>query len=217
MRTLMSDSKIADQAIDEIADSASIWWGVQREIAKEHESRVASPWPPPKRWLKMLFFGAPLTAAVLLLAFLTLGRWADAERPGNSVAAVESEKFIAETELSPAPAISQTVTEEKTTTADPASNMPARAIVAKKIRPSVVAKAVSPTTKKNNETVIKSDFIALSYSGVPSSGQLVRVRVPSSMMVTLGLVSSVEKPSNMVDAEVIVGDDGMTHSIRFIR
>jgi len=28
------------------------------------------------------------------------------------------------------------------------------------------------------------------------------------MMVTLGLVASVEKPSNLVDAEILVGDDG---------
>ncbi|MBK9768379.1 MAG: hypothetical protein IPP63_15940 [Chloracidobacterium sp.] len=46
---------------------------------------------------------------------------------------------------------------------------------------------------------------------------MVRVRVPSEMMVTLGLVNSVEKPTSMVDAEVVIGDDGQTHAIRFIR
>jgi hypothetical protein len=68
--------------------------------------------------------------------------------------------------------------------------------------------------KKSAE--IKTDFIALSYARNPDSGQIVRVRVPSSMMVTLGLVATVEKPSNLVDAEVLVGDDGLTRAIRFI-
>jgi hypothetical protein len=66
------------------------------------------------------------------------------------------------------------------------------------------------------KTEIKSDFIALSYARDAESGQIVRVKVPSSMMVTLGLVATVEKPSALVDAEVIVGDDGLTRAIRFI-
>jgi hypothetical protein len=36
-------------------------------------------------------------------------------------------------------------------------------------------------------------------------------------MVTLGLVATVEKPSALIDAEVVVGDDGLTRAIRFIR
>jgi hypothetical protein len=37
------------------------------------------------------------------------------------------------------------------------------------------------------------------------------------MMVSLGLVESVKKPNDLVDAEVLVGDDGLTRAIRFIR
>jgi hypothetical protein len=66
-------------------------------------------------------------------------------------------------------------------------------------------------------TEVKSEFIALSYARNPESGQVVRVKVPSSMMVSLGLVASVEKPNSLVNAELLVGDDGMTHAIRFIR
>jgi hypothetical protein len=64
---------------------------------------------------------------------------------------------------------------------------------------------------------VKTDFIALSYARDPDSGQIVRVRVPSSMMVSLGLVTSVKQPAELVDAEVLVGDDGLTRAIRFIR
>jgi len=64
---------------------------------------------------------------------------------------------------------------------------------------------------------VKTDFISLTYAQQPSSGQVLRVKVPSAMMVELGVVPTVEKPTSLVDAEVLVGDDGMTHAIRFIR
>src|SRR5204863_5629257 len=64
---------------------------------------------------------------------------------------------------------------------------------------------------------IKTDFIALTYARDSDSRQIVRVRVPSSMMVTLGIVATVKNSRDMVDAEVLVGDDGLTRAIRFIR
>ena len=63
----------------------------------------------------------------------------------------------------------------------------------------------------------KTDFIALSYAADTESGQIVRVKVPSSMMVSLGVATNVEKESKMVNAEVVIGDDGLARAIRFIR
>ena len=63
----------------------------------------------------------------------------------------------------------------------------------------------------------KTDFIALSYAANTDSGQIVRVKVPSSMMVSLGVATNVEKESELVSAEVVIGDDGLARAIRFIR
>ena len=63
----------------------------------------------------------------------------------------------------------------------------------------------------------KTDFIALSYAANTDSGQIVRVKVPSSMMVSLGVATNVEKGSDLVNAEVVIGDDGLARAIRFIR
>jgi len=57
----------------------------------------------------------------------------------------------------------------------------------------------------------------LSYAANTDSGQIVRVKVPRSMMVSLGLKSNVEKESELVSAEVVIGDDGAARAIRFIR
>ena len=81
-----------------------------------------------------------------------------------------------------------------------------------------------PKTRKSNEeikqevkTESKTDFIALSYSSATDSGQIVRVKVPSSMMVSLGVTTEAEQESKFVNAEVVIGDDGMARAIRFIR
>ena len=76
------------------------------------------------------------------------------------------------------------------------------------------SKSESPTAPRE-ET--KTDFIALSYAAETDSGQIVRVKVPSSMMVSLGVKTTVEKESELVSAEVVIGDDGMARAIRFIR
>ena len=63
----------------------------------------------------------------------------------------------------------------------------------------------------------KTDFIALSYAANTDSGQIVRVKVPRSMMVSLGVTTNTEKSSELVTAEVILGDDGAARAIRFVQ
>jgi hypothetical protein len=87
----------------------------------------------------------------------------------------------------------------------------------RRLKQTVLKREVVMATDIKKPAEIKTEFIALSYARDPESGQIVRVKVPSSMMVSLGLVVSVEKPSDLVDAEVLVGDDGLTRAIRFIR
>ena len=49
------------------------------------------------------------------------------------------------------------------------------------------------------------------------SGQILSVKVPRSMMVALGVTTNAERNSEMVKAEVIVGDDGAARAIRFMK
>src|SRR5438445_9248547 len=75
MRIIVTDASADDAIIYEIADSPSVWWGVQRQINTQ-KNAVRSPWPPaPKLW-RWLTIGVPAVAAVLLVAFFVL-------RPAN--------------------------------------------------------------------------------------------------------------------------------------
>ena len=95
-------------------------------------------------------------------------------------------------------------------------------LVAKNQRRENLAKQADKPSQKeiSPETVVeetKTDFIALSYAANTESGQIVRVKVPSAMMVSLGVKANVENGSELVNAEVIIGDDGLARAIRFIR
>lgn len=216
MRMILSDAELDNEAIYGIADSPSIWRGVQKSIAAKPVIKSA-PWPPVKTFWRALVFGVPsmVAAGLLITFFLTPQR--------VSIPTAQEVSGTENTDIQkPFPTETRAALSGELPVKSMANEMSTQGKISslRSIRYSPLSKklAVRPSAvaKKNEETV-KSNFIALSYASSPESGQIVKVRVPSSMMVTLGLVASVEKPSRLVDAEVVVGDDGLTHSIRFIR
>ncbi|CAN5341223.1 hypothetical protein BH10ACI2_BH10ACI2_10670 [soil metagenome] len=216
MRSLMNDAAADQATVNDVADSAATWWGVQRQINAQKET-ARSPWPPILKFWRMALIGLPVAAAFLIaisfFAFVT--KVANNDQAGvvnHQIDTFQPERSA--TESGPVETPSSAVVATKTKSDLPFSanrkTNPTRLVPAPK-------KAMSTSgaiSKKSSE--IKTDFIALSYARNPDSGQIVRVKVPSSMMVTLGLVATVEKPSSLVDAEVLVGDDGLSHAIRFI-
>lgn len=216
LKKLVDDAAFDDAGLDEIADSPQLWWGVQRKI--KADVKPFSEWNVGLlgRWL---ILGAPLTIAALFLFVFLAPK--PIEQPVEHVSATPTQPLIEIVNTGP----------EDKSIENPSSKIPAakpderskgslnhvkKAIVEKKSPRSQQLK--SKTILAKPEPVeVRSEFIALSYARNPDSGQIVRVKVPSSMMVSLGLVSSVEKPSSLVNAEILVGDDGMTHAIRFIR
>ncbi|MBK7393413.1 MAG: hypothetical protein IPI64_08950 [Chloracidobacterium sp.] len=214
MRTMMSDASLDDAAVNEIADSPTMWWAVQRQIA-EQKATAVSPWPPVSILRRLLMICVPAIVAVALIISLFVFRSGDLPK-ASDVAAVPTnvETPLPQTKV-------QNTDVPQTVEADLKESLRKRSqtvAASLKASPKQLKKQFVPTQAVTKEkTEIKTEFIALSYARNPDSGQIVRVKVPSSMMVTLGLVASVEKPSNLVDAEVVVGDDGLTRAIRFIR
>ena len=212
LRQMASEASVSEETIDEISSSPTLWWAVQREIRRDEHVAV-SAWPPAIKRLRWFFAGVPAAAAVIVAAIFMLGTWNTSD---NNVIAnhVPAERnFVASTKnADPLPEAPETVSNNSVTRQRERSKaIPA----AMKIRRSIPIAQVASAVKPREE--IKTDFISLTYAEQPSSGQLLRVKVPSAMMVELGVVPTVEKPTSLVEAEVLVGDDGMTHAIRFIR
>lgn len=213
---MMKESMVEDDELENIAASPSIWWGVQRNIAQK-----TAPWPPPVKWLRVFFIGAPATAAMVLLGFYFFAGLMIVPADDKASVSPAYTPSLPETKTSKLTAPTPSETQKSEPRNLTVAVKPLRASTARVTRPTLQKVAIQKkdVNRKQLTTAetIKTDFIALSYARSPESGQIVRVKVPSSMMVTLGLVNSVAEPSSLVDAEVLVGDDGLTHSIRFVR
>lgn len=217
MRTLMSDAAVDDSTVNDIADSPTIWWSVQRDINKQKELSV-SPWPPIAKIFRWLAIAVPVAAVLAIVIGIFVSR-----PPGGLQDRAEVQQNASEdTTVTPNPVGVEPAVPSPVLSNDSAvkasvtpRNSTHKPVVHTANFKKPAKKTIDTQVAKAGE--IRTDFIALSYARNPDSGQIVRVKVPSSMMVTLGLVASVEKPSNLVDAEVLVGDDGLTRAIRFIR
>ncbi|MBK8467239.1 MAG: hypothetical protein IPL32_15585 [Chloracidobacterium sp.] len=226
MRTLVKEAGADEALLGEIADSPTVWWGVQRKINEQKDAKV-SAWPPVVKVLRWLLAGASVTAAAILIFSFFVFRSAPSRDKETAVyvppiSSVTQPEPVGPSEIVPAiPNATKTekdATLSKTTSFKVSTKHTVHQIVDKprtSERKTVVKNTEVANLSKKEE--IKTEFIALSYARDPESGQIVRVKVPSSMMVSLGLVTSVKTPSEMIDAEVLVGDDGLTRAIRFIR
>ncbi len=71
-----------------------------------------------------------------------------------------------------------------------------------------------------DEGEIATDFLPLtdaSNLSAEDGGQLVRVELPRSALLTFGLPMNIERADEPVKADVLVGQDGMARAIRFVR
>jgi hypothetical protein len=217
LRQLFNEAAVDDSLIDDIVASPAVWRRVRENISEANAPR--SPWPPVVNWLRWFAVAVPVAAALALAAGVIWHRTSDTMppmaavetptvEPPASVPAPRTEPPIeTRTDRNTVAAVTRVAESRKAYKSQiPAPvNKPSKALTAKVPSPPAAA------------APLKSDFIALSLARDAESGQIVRVKVPSSMMVSLGLVESVNKPTDLVDAEVIVGDDGLTRAIRFIR
>lgn len=217
LQKIVNDAAFDDASVDEIADSPQLWWSVQRKIKAEASAMANTGEGLLRRWLLL---GASISVAALLVAFFFVPR--PAENTDEQVAIAparslrdESKNLADQVKSTENPAIAPKATKSIETASKPTTFVKKSVVERNSPRPQQPKSKATVAGSEPNE--VKSEFIALSYARNPESGQIVRVKVPSSMMVSLGLVTSVEKPSSLVNADLLVGDDGITHAIRFIR
>lgn len=219
-KNLLRDFAPDDETLDEIAESPRLWWNVRNRIETEKELR-ASRFFVRFRPLA-LAFGA---LAVLVCLGLTVLLVKDATSPavaGSSPVQAAREEVAEAPEVSPPNLTSEspeTLRNTPTGKAPVTKKTASRpiSVVEKRSIANLTKQAPKPESPNVKREETKTDFIALSYAARTDSGQVVRVKVPSSMMVSLGVKPTVEKESELVNAEVVIGDDGMARAIRFIR
>jgi len=65
-----------------------------------------------------------------------------------------------------------------------------------------------------------TDFLLLRYGDdhkPMESGEVIRVQMPRSALITLGLPVNVERADEPIMADLLIGEDGLARAIRFVR
>ena len=82
------------------------------------------------------------------------------------------------------------------------------------------ARPVDPVNNAGNSAEVATDFMPLTYDAATApldSGHLVRVELPRTALLSMGLPMSVERQNEYVKADVLMGEDGVARAIRFVR
>ena len=64
-----------------------------------------------------------------------------------------------------------------------------------------------------------TDFFPLAYDdqNPMEKGELIRVRIPRYALIAFGLPVNIERADAPVEADLLVGEDGMARAMRFVR
>ncbi len=220
---LLKDNALSEDAVDDIADSPQLLWNVRRSIAEQKAVSKAG-WFAAFNWRIPVFASFALLVCAGIFWSLTAFETPEVVET-KAVESVVPENVLAEenyTKSAPNTEFAENeVSNELGKTVKVAAKSAKKPVA---IRPVVSEQTQSPAPKSQELAVaviekekIKTDFIALSYSSAAESGQILNVKVPRSMMVALGVTSNVENISELVNAEVVMGDDGLARAIRFVQ
>lgn len=87
-------------------------------------------------------------------------------------------------------------------------------------RSGLVSGTAATATANFKESEVATEFMSLGYVSpvnLQDGGQIVRVELPRSAMVSLGLPVNMDRYSERVKADVLVGVDGLARAIRFVQ
>ena len=217
-REVLLAVKVSDEEIEAASSSPDLYDGLRLRIAAERYRRAAVPTLADRAGLN--FLPALLrprrpsdwiltAAAVLLFVAIGLVIWL----PRQSRESMQ----IAE------PVLPQTIP------SSPRSD-DGTTLLAKSEEPSLLV--VPPPPKQQPRTSRRqgrsdsltgetvTDFFPLTFTAdasAPESGHLVRVTIPRSALVAMGLPMNAERAGELVRADVFFGDDGLARAIRFIQ
>ena len=217
--------KVSEEEIEAVAGSPDLYdrlrsrieAGPKQECGKEAPAagrlmrvgRVRRFIPIPPRAHRSLLWALAAAAAVLLLAAAILP-W----RPRTSI---EPSQLIE----SASPRSPSASTHEIAPNTPPAPTQAEVAHLTVRGASQVRSAATFPHRRvRSRSSEIATDFFPLTFiadSTALESGQVVRVRIPRSALVSFGVPMNVERAGELVKADVVIGDDGLARAIRFIQ
>jgi hypothetical protein len=221
-REVLLALKVSEEEIESAANSPDLYDGLRLRIAGERGrrfgGRTLDDWRPADR-AGLIFVRALLgpsrptqwsltPAAVLLLVAVALLLWLPQQsRESSTIAQPVIPQTVPSRPLDPDP---------RALPAGPEKVLVAVPLVSKQQRR--IYRRDQPSDNHADE--IATDFLPLTFtadSTAPESGHLVRVTIPRSALLAMGLPMNAERAGELVRADVFIGDDGLARAIRFIQ
>lgn len=202
-RAVVQLAQAREEDIQAVANAPFAYTRLRARLAEAEAHQVARHTP---RWAWRWRWAA---AFVVLLAMVGVGwRWM-ATQPAEPSAVQQRVAVVEE----------QTRSHEKDERKPDAVAKQTGPTPAKKRRamPTLLNHDNEKTAMEDNE--VATDYLPLTFvaNSDERSGQVVRVEMPRSAMLALGLPVNNESTSELVKADVLVRDDGLALAIRFVR
>ena len=214
--------KLSETEANAAADAPHLYLSLRQRIAAEKQRLAAienaGPWAKLRAAFLTLWQSSPwlvitATAAILLLAVM-IPLWLREQAQIPQIVSAPPTPSPTSSEFQPA--ISSPPMTPQPTDAPPshASNNNGAQLVKKRNNDRRRQGLIEASN-----TEVATDFIPLMYwpnRAVPEGGRIVRMRIPRAMLVSFGLPMNAARADEMVNAEVMMGDDGLARAIRFI-
>lgn len=201
-----------------------------RAVFRQRKVVAAGPVPvvalAPARARRWLPWATAAAAAIVTVLAIQVFRFRESPAPlrsaGNVVAVSNLSRLTREipkeitAPVAPAGTMIASMT-PRATSGSPGNQMMTARYAADRKKSS---RAPSEATTSPAESEIMTDFMPLTYGAAMSpneGGQLVRVELPRSALVSMGLPMNAELSNERVKADILLGYDGMARAIRFVR
>lgn len=201
-REAVHSARADEEVINAAADSPFLFQRVRAQLAAESGS------PATRGWLASLFASMQVpgwamvaTAMAVLVATMLLARAARQtmpEPPAPMVAGTPPGRPSMPINITPAPPKVVAIADNK----GGKNHSPRRSSI------------------KRVEEEVTTEYLPLTYvayADEADGGHVVRVQVPRSALLTLGVPLGAAPSAELVKADVIVGDDGLARAIRLVR
>jgi len=164
-----------------------------------------------RRWL---YVGVGIAAAIVIVVLIAL----IASRPNREPAAPREAKDSPGTFQAPPSPAPQSQPERRSLASQAADRE--RQHASRRHDSARLNRSAAENRQPDGDMEIATDFFPLMSReslAETESGQLVRVELPRSALMSFGLPMNMDRASERIKADVVVGNDGLARAIRFVR
>ncbi len=223
-RAALRAVRMSEAEVEAVAEAEDLYARLRQRIAAEARQRANGGMQAGRWWARLVAsigrhgvsaWRRPLwplaaAAAVLVLLALLVPRWLQMPAPESPQTA--SYPPSPPVRVSPVPAPKSVIQNQ---TGQKSTNEIARASGLKPDR------TMRPRSVRGHslKTESATEFIPLMYwpeASALESSRVVRIKVPRATLVSFGLPMNAARAGELVNAEVVLGDDGLARAIRFI-